>query len=213
MVPIRYLTLVCTAVAVGVASFVMPSARVEAGGTCHPGEGVSDERGTTVTMADNCFVATVLRVDEGATVTFLNKDSVLHSVTGVAFSWGDETAIGEGETIQHVFDENGVYVYTCLLHPGMAGAIVVGDGSGRGPAAASIDGDDVRSVLATGVGDAEGVADAAAATTADATTTADEDGNTTLTLGIVAAGAVLLAGIVGGSMALARSSGRRNSGA
>ena len=28
------------------------------------------------------------------------------------------------------FDQDGVYPYSCLLHPGMVGAIVVGDGVG-----------------------------------------------------------------------------------
>jgi plastocyanin len=105
------------------------------GGGCHEGTGVSDERGTTVTLIGNCFKATVTRVDEGATVTFFNRDPQAHTVTGTAFTWGSDDLLLEGDSVQHTFTESGVYVYSCLLHPGMAGAIVVGDG-GPGPGTA-----------------------------------------------------------------------------
>ena len=202
MLRIRYLTMICSALAIAVASVVMPRA-AEAGGSCHPGRGVSDARGTTVTMTNNCFVATVLRVDEGATVTFLNKDEALHSVTGVAFTWGDETPIGEGETIQQVFDENGVYVYTCLLHPGMAGAIIVGDGSGAGPATASIAGEVQQSLTSARGGG--GQPDPAATASAEA----DAGTNSVVVAGVIAGGVALLLALVAGSMLLARSSASR----
>ena len=32
--------------------------------------------------------------------------------------------------MRYRFDEDGVYPYSCLIHPGMVGAIVVGDGVG-----------------------------------------------------------------------------------
>jgi plastocyanin len=128
MLPTRYVTLLTAALAMIVASFVMPSA-ASAGGGCHR-EGTNDARTTTVALRGNCFDATVARVDEGATVTFVNEDPVAHNVTGAGYTWGGEPTLYEGDTFQRTFDENGVYVYSCLLHPGMVGAFVVGVGSG-----------------------------------------------------------------------------------
>jgi hypothetical protein len=36
------------------------------------------------------------------------------------------------------FKEPGVYSYTCLLHPGMTGTVVVGNGNGKGAAVEEI---------------------------------------------------------------------------
>ena len=208
MLPIRYLTLITAAIAVTVASFAMPHA-ASAGGSCHPGSGVSESRGTIVTMADNCFVATVLRVDEGATVTFLNEDAVTHSVTGVAWTWGDETPIGEGESVEHVFDENGVYVYTCLLHPGMAGAIVVGDGSGDGAStAASLSDEAGRAVSNAAVRDVPAGDDPAASPAVQASS--DDGGAGPMFIGaLIGGGAALLIALAGASLAFARASANR----
>ncbi len=63
-----------------------------------------------------------------------------------ATSWGDPgISLLQGDTVRYRFDEDGVYPYSCLLHPGMVGAIVVGDGVGTAtagvvPVAASEDG-------------------------------------------------------------------------
>ena len=35
-----------------------------------------------------------------------------------------------GEKVSYTFSEEGVFPYVCILHPGMIGAIVVGDGIG-----------------------------------------------------------------------------------
>lgn len=109
------------------------------GGGCR--EPVSDGRGTTVALKNNCFVDTVLRVDEGATVTWTNADSWQHTVTGAGANqpggWGDFEPLEGGKTVTQTFENNGVYPYYCLFHPSMIGAIVVGDGSGAGAAAAA----------------------------------------------------------------------------
>jgi plastocyanin len=109
------------------------------GGGCH--EPVSDGTGTTVDLKNNCFMDTVLHVDEGATVTWTNADSWQHTVTSAGANqpggWGDFEPLEGGQTVAHTFENNGVYPYFCLFHPSMIGAIVVGDGSGAGPAAAA----------------------------------------------------------------------------
>jgi plastocyanin len=101
-----------------------------AGGGCLHGTPATDGGGTTVEMIDMCFTPTVLHTSPGDTVTFVNRDDFDHTVTGVGGTWGTADDLHAGDRIAYSFDENGVYVYVCFLHPGMAGAIVVGDGSG-----------------------------------------------------------------------------------
>jgi plastocyanin len=113
-----------------------------AGSGCHAQE-VSDGRGTVVEIAEGCFLPTVLRVEPGATVTFWNHDAMAHSVTGASVSFGSFDELSQDERMAFRFDGNGVYPYFCVLHPGMVGAVVVGDG--RGPGAAA-DGAQVTSV-------------------------------------------------------------------
>ncbi len=102
------------------------------GGGCH--SPYTDGAGTRVKLEMNCFVPTVLHAAQGATIEFVSSDEWDHTVTGSAQSWGGYESVAFGQTVMQRFDDSGVYVYFCLLHPGMTGAIVVGDGSGPGPA-------------------------------------------------------------------------------
>jgi plastocyanin len=108
-----------------------------AGAGCHGAP--TDHTGTVVTMEANCFSPTVLRISPGDEVTWRNDDPVAHTVTGVGSLWGDPGDRMPGERTTYAFEGNGVYVYSCILHPGMVGAVVVGDGTGNAgvePAAA-----------------------------------------------------------------------------
>lgn len=208
MLPIRFVALTAAAIAVTVASFAMPGA-ANAGGGCHE-DTTTEARATTVALRRNCFAATVTRVDEGATVTFTNEDEVAHNVTGAGYTWGGDATVDTlylGDSVQHKFDENGIYVYSCLLHPGMVGAIVVGDGSGAGPPAATIAGDGgPRSV--SGVGNAGAPPTGAGSAAAGAAAPGSGTGSMVIA-GAIAGGIALLVAISGGSMALARSSAAR----
>jgi plastocyanin len=120
------------------------------GGGCLHGTPATDGRGTTVEMVDMCFTPTVLHASAGDTVTFVNRDGFDHTVTGVGGSWGTFDGVRAGDSVAYAFGENGVYVYACLLHPGMAGAIVVGDGSGSpGLEPASVQPADAADTMAT----------------------------------------------------------------
>ena len=111
---------------------VFPSAPTAgAGGFCSQA-GFSDEATTDVGMAEMCFVPTVARIEPGETVTFHNKDRTLHMVGGVTNVFGDlHTEVPSETSVSYRFNNEGVYPYVCLLHPGMGGAIVVGDGEGK----------------------------------------------------------------------------------
>jgi plastocyanin len=103
----------------------------QAGG-CHPEspEPSSAKGGDEVTVpVKGCeFGPTVIHVPEGANVTWVNHDPVPHTVTGANLTWGGLEELSQGDETQFRFDESGTFPYYCYLHPGMAGAVVVGDG-------------------------------------------------------------------------------------
>lgn len=102
------------------------------GGGC--GE-LTDGGGTTVEALYSCFTPTLLRVQPGTTVSFVNRDTYKHVLTGAGYGWYDEDGwFRPGEVVEATFERNGVYPYQCSLHPGMSGAVIVGDGSGLGAA-------------------------------------------------------------------------------
>lgn len=117
----------------------LPGLPAQAGGYCWEGE-VTEGSGTTVEMKDNCFRPTVLRTDMGAEVTWINRDAKApHTVTGAAGAWGSgHKEAFQNDTMTFKFDEPGVYSYTCLIHPGMTGTVVVGNGTGKGAAVEEI---------------------------------------------------------------------------
>lgn len=99
-----------------------------AGGGCH--RGPTQGEGATVAMSEACFTPSLLRVDPGTEVTFVNKDPMPHNVS--ATGWGYLEDLYEADAFQATFEEEGVYPYACMYHAGMTGAIVVGDGVGAG---------------------------------------------------------------------------------
>ncbi len=126
--------LLCTVVVLA-AVVGMPGV-ASAGGGCHGGVTENDATGqedATIEMVDACFTATVTTVDPGAPVTFVNMDEFVHNVGGN--QWGHFEDLHGGDTFRVSFDEAGTYPFACSYHPGMTGAIVVGDGKGAGSGA------------------------------------------------------------------------------
>lgn len=97
---------------------------VAAGGGCHV-QGINSERGNEVRLTKNCFFPTVLHVAAGTTVRWTNEDGFEHTITAAGRLF-DRTVNGV-TSHEFRFDSAGVYPYYCMLHPGMAGAVVVGD--------------------------------------------------------------------------------------
>jgi plastocyanin len=100
------------------------------GGGCMHGTAPTDGEGAVVELVDACFSPTVLHVDPGAEVSFVNRDDLDHQVIGVGGSWGSPDVLGLGDRVSYTFADDGVYVFSCFLHPGMVGAIVAGSGTG-----------------------------------------------------------------------------------
>jgi plastocyanin len=105
-----------------------------AGAGCHTGATQADETGkdgTTVRIIDACFTASITKVDPGTSVTFVNDDvGMTHNVGGT--EWGYFDDMTKGDSFSATFADPGVYPFACSYHPGMTGAIVVGDGYGAG---------------------------------------------------------------------------------
>lgn len=124
---------IAAAIAIALSTLVFLPGPAGAGGGCHRNFelGQTESTGTTVEMGKNCFAPTVVRVAPGAEVTWVNRDPIAHRVDGIGWSVQDDVA--PGATVTQRFETAGTYPYVCVLHPGMFGAVVVGDGTGSGP--------------------------------------------------------------------------------
>jgi plastocyanin len=77
-----------------------------------------------VTVENATFGPAALTIGVGTTVTWVNHDSDLHTVTssqGLFASPG----LDAGDTYAHLFTTPGTYPYFCALHPHMKGTIIV----------------------------------------------------------------------------------------
>lgn len=61
-------------------------------------------------------------IARGGTVTWKQRDSDRHTVTGAGFESGE---LSQGQTFSHMFSEPGIYEYRCKLHAVMRGKIIV----------------------------------------------------------------------------------------
>ena len=105
----------------------------------HPTATVRNPVGTSVPgceETDECFIPSVVTVDVGGTVTWINEDAAAHTVTsGVLADGGPDGVFDSGlfapETeFSHTFEEVGEYPYFCMVHPWMNGMVVVQEASG-----------------------------------------------------------------------------------
>jgi plastocyanin len=114
-----------------------------AGDPCYHGYTIpptTSEATNTVQLDPCAFLPTSARVAPGTAVSFLNRSAEAHLITGANGTWGDmDRPLAPGASVTVQFDEPGVYPYTCALHRGMTGAVVVGDpGADAVTAAATI---------------------------------------------------------------------------
>jgi len=78
----------------------------------------------TVSIKDMAFTPGSLSVKAGATVTWTNSDTTIHTVTADDGSFNSGN-IAVGATYSKVFSSAGAFSYHCALHPEMTGKIVV----------------------------------------------------------------------------------------
>jgi len=90
------------------------------------------------TLADKAFSPNPVNVKIGDTITWVNEDSVFHTVVSGNPSSGGETGkvfdsglsgptalTTKGKTFSHTFTEKGEFPYFCQLHPTMTGKVIV----------------------------------------------------------------------------------------
>jgi nitrite reductase (NO-forming) len=83
--------------------------------------------------ADTAYLPAEIRVEIGDTVTWINDDTVIHTVTsgtstGVVTTADDLFGSGPmapGDSFSHTFTEAGTFDYFCTPHPWMTGTVVV----------------------------------------------------------------------------------------
>ena len=115
------------------ALLITPVMPASAGGGCHDAT-FRDEATTQVKAFGACFSPAVARVAVGETVTWFADDAQTHTITGPNGYMVDAKVRG-GDTVSETFREPGVFPYACVLHPGMVGVVVVGDGGADAAAA------------------------------------------------------------------------------
>ena len=118
------LVIVAALATIALAGFA--AAPAQAGGSCHLATATTGT-GIRVDIKELCFTPVVLYAHQGETVTWTNRDPVAHTVTGLGFAWGSDGSLTKGQSVTYRFTEAGVYPYSCVLHPGMVGAVVVGN--------------------------------------------------------------------------------------
>jgi plastocyanin len=106
-------------------------ATADAGGGCTE---VTSGRSANVDLKGFCIFPTLIRVPAGTEVTFANRDSVPHVIVGAGFAWGSVDEMQPGDSFSTTFARDGVYPFQCYIHPGMSGAVIVGDANARGAA-------------------------------------------------------------------------------
>ena len=114
---------------------------VAAGDPCYHGYTIpatTSAATSTVNLEPCAVVPTVARVAPGTTVSFVNVSLENHLVTGANGRWGDrDKQLPAGAELSVRFDQPGIYAYSCALHRGMSGVIVVGGTGGTDAAAAA----------------------------------------------------------------------------
>ncbi len=99
---------------------VMPSADTATNGAINPSIAAN-----TVFIKNFSFYPALLNVKVGTKVTWINNDSVVHTVTSdsdILLNSGD---IAPGQSFSFTFTKPGSSAYHCSIHPTMNGAVLV----------------------------------------------------------------------------------------
>jgi len=76
----------------------------------------------TVLIQDYSFQPDETTILKGETVTWINQDSVGHTIRGKTFNSG---LLRNGQSFKQTFNEAGIFDYYCSLHPEMKGKVIV----------------------------------------------------------------------------------------
>ena len=78
---------------------------------------------------DRCYIPSLIVIEKGKQVTWVNEDSAFHSITSGYYDTPtdlfDSGHLDPFESYTLTFDETGTYDYFCTLHPWMKGQVIV----------------------------------------------------------------------------------------
>lgn len=77
-----------------------------------------------VEISDFAFKPENVTISVGTTVTWTNKDAVVHTVTSDDELF-DSGNLSEGDTFEYTFNQTGTFDYHCIPHPYMTGQVIV----------------------------------------------------------------------------------------
>ena len=80
----------------------------------------------------DCFVPSIVTIENGGTVTFANPDNAVHTSTSGTPADGpngiwDSGMVRSGSSFTTLALETGKYPYFCIVHPWMTGLVIVGN--------------------------------------------------------------------------------------
>jgi plastocyanin len=76
----------------------------------------------TVSIEGFQFDPPSITINKGDTVTWINHDSVSHTVTGTGF---DSGSLAKDASFRYTFKDAGTYNYICSFHASMKGQVIV----------------------------------------------------------------------------------------
>jgi len=77
---------------------------------------------STIEIKNFEFIPDTITVKRGATVSWIHKDSVPHTIK---FDDEESPVLNFGDKFSKTFNKTGEYRYTCGIHPSMKGRIIV----------------------------------------------------------------------------------------
>jgi plastocyanin len=77
-----------------------------------------------VWMQNTAFTPNSITVPVNTTITWTNKDAMVHNVTSDS-GWFVSGSISPGGTYSHQFTGTGTFTYRCTIHAGMTGKVIV----------------------------------------------------------------------------------------
>jgi amicyanin len=91
---------------------------------CTSGPKTQTQPANTVEIKGLAFNPDNITIAKGTTVTWINRDSVEHTVTGDGNDL-DSPILSQGQTYNFTFNETGTFEYQCHIHPTMKGKVIV----------------------------------------------------------------------------------------
>src|SRR5688572_3850089 len=80
---------------------------------------------TEIEIENFAFSPETITVKKGTTITWTNRDSMAHTVTGNDGQGPDSELLDQGESYSYTFNEAGSFPYACKPHPNMQATVIV----------------------------------------------------------------------------------------